>query len=349
MRARHGWVWVLAGLALVSSVTAVMAQGGGGGGGRGSGPHAPEGAPPPKLVTLDAKDMPLGDAVRAVLHISNISVIILGELPSEPRVTMRLDQVDPFEALTFLTQLGQLVYMPEAHPTFGSPIAAIMAQPEAYPPGPGMRPGRMRSGSGGGVGGGTATTTPPPLPEQLVAVTVDLEARETPFREAIASLDKQLPTTARAHLVVDPSVPEDLRVNARVRHMPLGFVLSNLVQQANLTYALQAAPDPTVVHDAETRVREGLMPASDMTRAINDAPRVYTIYIVPIPSISVFTDEGGGGRMRGGGGGGGGMVGPPGRGGGMTGGSGGGGGGVSGAGGSSGTGGGSGGGGGSGE
>jgi hypothetical protein len=226
-----------------------------------------EGTRAPKRVTLDLKGVPLDDAIRQILAATDLSVIITGELPKEPRVTLRLIDSDADCVLQQLAEFGALRFGEQGGHT-GGLVVIIGPQPIPYGAGPGG-PGRSPQATGTQDQAAAALVWGGAMPGAS-AVSVDLDLSSTPFRDAVAEIVKQLPADDRARIVVDDSVPKDLRVTARVRKMSLTWVLDSIVEQAGLTYGKGnepkepgAAPRPP-----------GALP-------------LRTIYIVPKPELRV--------------------------------------------------------------
>jgi hypothetical protein len=234
-------------------------------------PAQPEGARVPKRVTLDLKGVPLDDAIRQILAATDLSVIITGELPKEPRVTLRLIDSDPDCVLQQLAEFGALRFGEQGGYS-GGRVVIIGPQQIPFGAGPGG-PGRSPQTTGTQEQAAAAAQLWSRAMPGAGAVSVDLDLSSTPFRDAVAEIMKQLPADDRAHIVVDDSVPRDLRVTARVRKMSLIWVLDSIVEQAGLTYgSVYEPPRPTPA-------------APNMV----PAPRsgVWTIYIVPKPELRV--------------------------------------------------------------
>lgn len=250
---------------------------------------APEERKPVKLVTLDLKDVPLADAVRQILAATDLSVVFVGDLPREPKVTMRLKEADPIPTLEMLANFAGFQFSPYRHPEVGAPVAVLAPLRElTYPP----VHGGIVTGGGGGGGGGRADLAPPSLPDEITSLVVDLDMKDAPFREAIAAVDKQVHAVARTSLLVDDSVPQDLRVTARLHKMPLSWVLTSLVQQAGLTYGIQDTPAPEVVARVEGMLKAGMINELSATQQLTSGSRSYTIYIVPRPELRVSNGPG---------------------------------------------------------
>lgn len=235
-------------------------------------PPQPESARTPKRVTLDLKGVPLDDAIRQILAATDLSVVITGELPKEPRVTLRLIDSDPDCVLQQLAEFGALRFGEQGGHT-GGLVVIIGPQPIPYAAGPGG-PGRAPQTTG------VQEQEPSPavpwnrvIPGENSATTIDLDLSSTPFRDAVAEIVRQLPAAVQARIVVDDTVPRDLRVTARVRKMPLIWVLDSIVEQAGLTYGSVYTPlKPTPA-------------APSMVPPPNSG--VWTIYIVPKPELRV--------------------------------------------------------------
>ncbi len=234
----------------------------------------------PRKVTLDLKNVPLADAIRQVIAATDLSVIVSGELPREPRVTLRVVNAEPVGVLELLAHAGQLEFSPVQHGEMTVIlIGPIGARPPANMPG-GWRVGPVPSASAG-------EATPPAAAIMETNLAVDLDVDNAPFRDAIANIAKQIPETEQLRLVVDEAVPKDLRVTARLRKMRLNWVLDSLIQQANLTYGVQDQVDPKVLEVLKGRLAAGMMGQAEMQEQLAKAPRVRTIYIVPKPELRV--------------------------------------------------------------
>jgi len=218
----------------------------------------------PRLVTLDLKDVPLAEAIRRVVAATDLSVIIAGELPQEPRVTMRLKDSDPVEALAQLSMAGQLQCIPvrSDHPT-----VLIYTYPEG-------QPGRMVGRPAGAPQPKPSAAPEPPassLNQYLGGLIVDLNAKDMPLRDVIARLMEQIPSQGPLPLpvsiVVDESVSKDIRVTARLSKMSMSWVLDSLLAQAGLTSAVRAGPYTA------------------------GSPPLVIIYIVPKPELQVSSGK----------------------------------------------------------
>jgi hypothetical protein len=256
-------------------------------------PAAPLEPPPPKTVTLDLKSVPLDEAInRVVAAAPDISVLIAGTLPKEPRVTLRLTDADPTAALGMLATAGGLLFndassqvaTPLPRGPGGFPIMhdVVMIWAREEPRGPRPSPPAPEAAAPALTGGAIG-----------VNIAVDLNVKDAPFREAIDEMAKQIPATSHVRLIVDESVPKDLRVTARLSKMPLNWVIDSLVQQAGLTYGVQDEPDPEVVAVWESRYNAGTTDWTSAQQGIATAPRLHTVYIVPKPELHVSGSVGG--------------------------------------------------------
>jgi hypothetical protein len=270
MRARI-WLAIALGLMLAACVPAVAQT-----------PGAAGAATPtvwaPKKVTLDLKDVPMDEAIRRVVAATDLSVLIAGEIPKAPRVTMRLTENDPREVLQLLSYTGGFSYNESQRGERREPAVVLLFQREApLPPQQAPQPTR-----------GPAAAPVPALPWTQVTqvatnVTVDLDLSNTPFRDAVAEIVKQIPANDQWHIVVDDSVPKDLRVTARVRKMRWDWVLDSLVEQAGLTYGLQDDVDPKFLKQLSD-LGQG---QAGLSVVPPNAPRLRTVYIVPKPELRV--------------------------------------------------------------
>ena len=201
MKTRLGWAIVIGALLLATlspawgqiSVKATAI-------GPAMGPKA-EMTRPPKLVTLNLENVPLREALQQFLAASDFSVIIIGDVPEEPKVTMRLKDVDPISALQTLTRLGYLDFQIDTSSHAGAPVAAISAgyawQQAQQSRRSSVNIGGDFSGATGSFPGPLMAVAPlPSLPAEVSGLIVDLEAKNLPFREAIAKLDAQIPASA---------------------------------------------------------------------------------------------------------------------------------------------------------
>lgn len=264
MRTRVGWLSVAAALAL-AGVGCAAAM-------RPPLPHAPKA--PPARVTLALQNVPLSEAVTQLLARANLSVMILGTLPAEPRVNMQLEGADPVTALELLARIGHLVIQSSDSPG-GGRVVAIGPAPE----------GRSREKGAGRM----PALVPPPFPDALSRVAVDLEAKDMPLRDAIALLTCQIPALPdQFRIVIDPSVPPDTRVTAHLHKVPLTWVLAALLQETQLTYGVQEEPDMEAARRVLSKPRiTGPPSEAEVARAIDEAPRKYTVSIVPRPELTV--------------------------------------------------------------
>ena len=283
MRRRSGLTWIAVALALVPSIAVAAAR-------TSSGPTEGRVVRPQeaKRVTLELKDVPLAEAVRLVLAATDLSVLVAGEIPDEPRVTMRLTDSDPVTVLQLLANAGMLDFNSGSMRAGEAPVTLLAARSAL--PSRGARRTTRPSGA--------SEAEPPPASAGLIEtnVVVDLDVSNVSLREAIAEIAKQVPATDRVRIVVDELVPQELRVTARVRKMRLNWVLDSLIEQANLTYGLQDEVDPALVRQLEERLGQGLTSDIAVTQRLATAPRVRTIYIVPKPELRVVS--GGEARSR---------------------------------------------------
>ena len=135
--------------------------------------------------------------------------------------------------------------------------------------------------SGNGYGGTTTVSTCPAFEggDKLV----DLEVKDVPLREAMEKISK----ASRVAIEVDEMVPKGIKVSATIRKLPLGELLSLLVNQANLTCTVEHNPDREVFEEIATRAKEGLVTRMEFAKQLRDAPQVATIHIVPKPELKV--------------------------------------------------------------
>ncbi|HUU53973.1 MAG TPA: hypothetical protein VMY87_03545 [Armatimonadota bacterium] len=271
---RRFWTTYLALALLMGSCIPVFAQGS-----RGTAP------PPsslvtewkPKPVTLDLKSVPLNEAIEQIVAATDLPVLRVGDIPAEPRVTMVLRESNPIEVLQLLSGAGDLRFDVSQH-YVSDPAVALIAVMNRSSLGPG---GRFVS----------RKTVSESAPAQTIPVeihlAIDLNVEDAPFREAVAQITAQIPDTEQVQIVVDDSVPDDIRVTARVHKMRLSWVLDNLVSQADLSYGLQDQVDPKVAESWRLRYEEGLTDSASLSRALARAPRLRTIHIVPKPELKV--------------------------------------------------------------
>jgi len=277
MRRRSGLTRIAVALALILSIAPAAAQ---------TSSVRAEGrvarAPEAKRVTLELKDVPLAEAVRLVVAATDLSVLVVGEIPDEPRVTMRLADSDPIAVLRLLATAGMLDFDAGAMRSDQVPVVLLLRR-EA------VRGSFARSTTRPSR---ASEAEPTPASAGLIEINaaVDLDVSNVSFREAIAEIAKQVPVTDPVRIVVDDSVPQELRVTARVRKMRLNWVLDSLIEQANLTYGLQDEVDPAVVRQLEQMLEQGLTTDVAMReRLVATASRVRTIYIVPKPELRVMS------------------------------------------------------------
>jgi hypothetical protein len=270
--------FLLAALALTALASAACAQ-------AASTPAPP---PAPKTVTLDLRNVPLADAIRRVVAATDLSVVIAGPLPEEPRVTMRLRDTDPVLALQALATAGNLYFQAPQMMERGAGQGLWYNGPAListeYPQGMGGPPRPQRP-----VPAAPPASAAAPLP---ATIAVDLDVKDVPLRVAVEQIAKQIPATDRLHIVVDESVPKDLRVTARFSKTPLNWVIESLVQQAGLTYGVQEEPDPQIAAALAEQFQSGTANWMNVQKQLAELPRLRTVYIVPKPELHV---SGGGG------------------------------------------------------
>ena len=263
MRGRISTIYIALALLMASCLPA-MAQGS-------AGPApAPEAEWQPKRVTLDLKGVPLDDAIKLVIAETDLSVLVTGKIPEEPRVTMRLAESDPIGVLQLLSRAGSLTFAVSPYASSGESGVVLLAAEDAVesPRATPRRTSQSTSAPEAAHRPALAWSRAMPAAQR---VTIDLDLNDTPFRDAVAEIVKQIPADDRARIVVDDSVPEDLRVTARVRKMKLTWILDSIVEQADLTYGTHSQRTADALH----------------------SPRqsVVTVYIVPKPELRVSSGD----------------------------------------------------------
>jgi hypothetical protein len=156
-------------------------------------------------------------------------------------------------------------------------------------------PGVVAGGGGGqfavpGVAGtfpfgafGSIRPTPPSFSGDNILV--DLDMKDAPIREAMAELSE----ASGIKIIVHDAVPKEIKVTARMYEMPLGQVLSLIVDQANLTYTVSYPEREKYRSEIEKGFREGLMDAPGMADLLAKSSQIGKpeVHIVPKPELKV--------------------------------------------------------------
>ncbi len=157
-------------------------------------------------MTLDLNSVPLREAVKQFLAATDLSVVIVGDLPMEPRITMRLKDANPIDALCMLATLGNLEFNTsyqaggQSGPNGPPPVAALAARPRrpldrsldhAAPPGQPNAPGLP------------ALSLPPGVSD----LPVSLNVKDERFDEAINILNNQIEPALLTRLTRNPPTP----------------------------------------------------------------------------------------------------------------------------------------------
>ncbi len=280
MRGRISTIYIALALLMVSCLPA-MAQGSAGPTTRR--PMASEPEWKPKPVTLDLKGVPLNEAIEQVIAATDLAVLRVGEIPAEPRVTMILVESNPTEVLRLLSEAGSLRYS-ESRRMASGPLLVLLAADKAVA----RAAERRRRSAAPATVSESAPAQRMPVEMHLV---IDLNVEDAPFREAVAQITAQIPESKQVRIMVDDSVPDDIRVTARVHKMRLSWVLDNLVGQADLAYGLQEEVDPTVALMWQIWLNEGLTNYLSMREGLAGASRVKTVHIVPRPELQVSSGD----------------------------------------------------------
>ncbi len=250
--------------------------------------------PQPKLVTLDLNNVPLREAVKQIINASNASIIILGEIPMEPKVTLRLRDAYPASALSLIAKLGRLDF--DSYTDGYQSVSVIAPKPDVlFPQAEGRSAGRTIVGGGPGSIEWRPFLPAPALPEESTGLTADLQVKDAPLAEVIAALNSQIPAERGVQVLVDESAPKDLRVTARFHKMPIPWILTNIVEQTGPTFGVQSSPDPQIVAAINKRFEGGMMTTQQRQEEMAHTLRVYTVTIVPKPELQVTGGNGGGG------------------------------------------------------
>jgi general secretion pathway protein G len=219
-----------------------------------------------KKITLDYQDARFGVVLAEITKAGDFPYVIAGpDIDEDLRVIIRLKDVEPAKALVLVCEaIGfeckmkdgvALITIPSGRffeigreewktrirakeePTVTIagrevPVLGAITAGER-PPAPGRLATLLAGLDVGSVPPGAASTPAAPSFEG-VSKLVDLELKNSPLPEAMAQLSK----VSGVEIRVDDSVPKDIRLTANVRKMPLGELLSVLVEQAGLTYSV---------------------------------------------------------------------------------------------------------------
>jgi len=104
---------------------------------------------------------------------------------------------------------------------------------------------------------------------------VDLEVKDTPIREVMAKLS----TASGFPIEVTEPVSNELKITAKIYRMPIGDVLSMIVDQANLTYTVSYG----VNENAKRRYEAGLIAIQEYESSRGNPE----VHIVPKPELTV--------------------------------------------------------------
>jgi type II secretory pathway component GspD/PulD (secretin) len=277
-----------------------------------------------KKVTVEFKDVPVVDALKQLAKEANTSFAIKGELPKDLRVTVYLQDVSGDNAMRLLCDAAGLAfslfdqgvwgrtYVISVRPTVtvsGTqvPVVGAWLGTATDVEGPKLRQldaGRLavelgahtdveraklaRLFTGGSTAPSKADRALPSFAGQDTFV--DLEVKDVPLAAAIAQLSK----SSGVAIVVDRSVPEALKVTAKVHGLTLGQTLSMLVQQAHLIYNVGQTKDGKaeirVIPPPEVQV-SGLPGEAPMLRCENCGALCPSVYFEPLDAFIVACDK----------------------------------------------------------
>ena len=231
-------------------------------------------------ITIELKDAPVVDAIMQLIKDEPVS-IAFRDIPEDLRVTATIRDASPEEAVMLLCAAaglewedvgrdGGVIRMPASVTVGGArvPVVGAMSVGSRVSPtvplairgpveAPWISPDRARPTFDGD--------------DKLV----DLEVKNAPIRDVMAKLS----TASGFPIEVTEPVSDELKVTAKIYRMPIGDVLSMIVDQANLTYTVSYG----VNENAKRRYEAGLATIQEYESA-RGKPE---IHIVPKPELTV--------------------------------------------------------------
>lgn len=191
-------------------------------------PRPEEDEPIPR-ISVEMRDAPVLDVVEALAQ-HGVSYVLTGEVPPDATVTVKFQDLDMETALRTLqlacSQVGAGCQV------YGGDVLILFPMEK-------QRGGGSERGAGGDSEGGHALVPPSDqeLERSVANSLVDLEAEDAPLRDVVAQLNAQLSEHTKAYITVDDSVPEGIRITAKVHKMPFAWLLRNLTAQADLSWS----------------------------------------------------------------------------------------------------------------
>jgi hypothetical protein len=212
-------------------------------------------------ITLEMRNAAVLDVVDALAR-QGVSYVLSGEIPSDATITVMFQNLDMETALHTLGLACSQVGV--GCQALGSDVLILFPMEK-------RRRGGSERGASGDSDGGRALV--PPSDQELERYVanrlVDLEAEDAPLRDVITQLNAQLSEHTKAYIIVDDSVPEGIRITAKVHKMPFAWLLRNLTAQANLSWS----------KDYESREGEG--------------QNYVVVHVVPKPVLKTSRAQGG--------------------------------------------------------
>lgn len=193
-------------------------------------------------VNLDFRDVAVSDVLEVIADVGKYSLVLAPSVDKNMRVTVRLQQADPEIALRVVCDAANLQYIIAPYKPLEKLLVLItpkqtpLSVAETTLSGLLQVPSEEKRTLLNMLPTETLRSllTARPAPFQGDRKLVDLKAEDTSLEQAAAQLAK----ASGYSIDVDPSVPKGIKVTARVFKMPIGDVLSMLVQQAGLTYSV---------------------------------------------------------------------------------------------------------------
>lgn len=202
-----------------------------------------------KGVTLSLKNTPLLEAIKLVAAQDTRLMPRIKELPDHVHVTMEFVNVDSIHAMQIICDAANLQM---TDPVRYEPLDKLIFEIQSKISAP-VKPTTPLSPQIIPDKGVLFRPNEPfvlpilpdgvfprrPMPFQGDRKLVDLQVKNAPLEKAAAQLTK----VSGYDILVDPAVPKGIKVTASVFKMPIGDVLTMLVQQAGLTYSVSYRHD----------------------------------------------------------------------------------------------------------
>jgi iron(II)-dependent oxidoreductase len=215
------------------------------------------GGPWTEKVNLEFQDTPVFEAIERLLAGTGYTVPAgFSTLPSSPRVTLRLRNVERWNGLKAVGDAARLNFIVHEPTHTVNPFLVTTATVTGVGTSASSAPGFMQSPSGQpwdiqmALLKSRLSTRCEPFPgdDKLL----DLEVKDASVQETMAQLSQASGTPIHVH----PSVSKDIKVTARIYRMRLRDLFCLIVGQANLLNAIEHREGKTEIY---------ILPKSELT------------------------------------------------------------------------------------